>query len=396
MLYRKMPKSSDELSILGYGCMRFPTKAGLINKPEALKQIRMAIDAGVNYLDTAFPYHGGASESFLGEYVLKDGYREKVKIATKLPTFLVNKREDMDKYFKKQIDKLQVDYIDYYLLHTLDGDLWAKLKSLGVFEFMDKLKESGKIKHIGFSYHGTREDFKVIIDEYDWDFCQIQFNILDENYQAGLEGLNYAASKNIGVIVMEPLRGGQLVGKIPAPVEKIWNQADVKHSPADWALRWIWNHPAVQVVLSGMNEEAHILENIKVASEVLPNSLTEKELEIVKEVKSTYDELLKIRCTGCRYCLPCPAGIDIPFSFQTYNNHHMFDGKFGSKMMYANAVGISSKEVSWTSMCIDCGKCEEACPQNIEIRKEFLGVQRDIETKAVRIISKIARKIMKK
>lgn len=392
MLYRKMPGSEEELSILGYGCMRFPTKAGRIDKEEALKQIRFAIDSGVNYIDTAYPYHGGGSESFLGDYVLKDGYREKVKIATKLPTFLVKKPDDMMKYFEKQRSKLKVDMIDYYLMHTLDGPTWDKMKKLGAFEFMDELKASGKISKIGFSYHGTREDFMQIVDDYPWDFCQIQFNILDENYQAGLEGLNYAHSKGLGVIAMEPLRGGQLVGKVPKSVESIWDEADEKRSPVDWALSWIWNHPAIQVVLSGMNEMPHIEENIAIASKFHANGLNDKEIGLIDRAKEEYHTLLRIGCTGCRYCLPCPAGIDIPFAFQSYNNYHMFDGKMQSKFMYISAV---AKKPAYTRGCIDCGKCEEACPQHIQIRSEFKGVQKNLEGPGMRAIGAVLSRVMK-
>lgn len=389
MQYRKMPKIKDELSVLGYGCMRFPTKVGgSIDKDKALKQIRYAIDSGVNYLDTAWPYHLGASESFLGDYVLKDGYRDKVKIATKLPCFLIKKAEDMDKFLNKQLEKLKVENIDYYLLHALDKGSWEKMLNFGVIEFMNRIKKEGKIVNMGFSYHGKREDFKEIIDAYDWDFVQIQYNLLDENFQAGSEGIDYAASKNIGVIVMEPLRGGTLVGQIPKEVDKLWNEATVKRSPADWALRWIWNNPNVHVILSGLNNEEHIIENVGIAEDSLPNSLTEKELEIIDEVKQTYHRLLSVGCTGCRYCMPCPVGIDIPFAFQTLNNHKMFNKKMINRLMYMASVA-RDKNAKWTLKCIDCGKCEKNCPQNIEIRKEFRQVQKNIETPALRAIMKM-------
>jgi predicted aldo/keto reductase-like oxidoreductase len=393
MLYRKMPKSGENLSILGYGCMRLPTKTGRIDKDKAIGQIRSAIDRGVNYLDTAYPYHFGASESFLGEYVLNDGYREKVNIATKLPPFLVHKKEDMDKILNKQLEKLRIEAIDYYLLHGIDGNSWKKLLELGVIEFMDRIKSEEIVRNMGFSFHGSREDFYKIVDGYEWDFCQVQFNLLDENFQAGIDGINYAASRNIGVIVMEPLRGGQLVGKIPVEVESIWKGAPVKRTPAEWALRWIWNNPGVQVVLSGMNVDGHIEENIRVASDSEPNSLSEDELKTVEKVKQKYHELLEIGCTSCRYCLPCPAGIDIPYAFHSYNDYHMF-GKLKKKVMYAVVVAFNSKIPTWTSTCTDCGRCEKACPQNIEIRRQFKKVKKDLEGPGIKLLAAIARPIV--
>jgi predicted aldo/keto reductase-like oxidoreductase len=348
MQYRTIPKTGEKLSILGYGCMRLPTRAGRIDKESALRQIRTAIDRGVNYLDTAYPYHLGASETFLGEHVLTDGYREKVNITTKLPPFMVRKPEDMERILNRQLEKLRVEQIDYYLLHGIEGTTWKKLLGLGVIDFMDRIRSDGRVRNLGFSFHGTREDFFTIIDVYDWEFCQVQFNMLDENFQAGLEGINYAAERKIGVVVMEPLRGGQLVGKIPAEVESLWKQAPAQRSPAEWALRWIWNNPHVQVVLSGMNRDEHVEENIRAASESVPGCLTKQELAIIDQVKETYQDLLKIGCTGCRYCMPCPAGIDITYAFQCYNNYHMF-GKLMAQMMYAQVVAINTDKPRWTS-----------------------------------------------
>ena len=388
-----MPKSEEKLSILGYGCMRLPTKAGRIDKKKALKQIRSAIDKGVNYLDTAYPYHLGASESFLGSHVLKNGYREKVNIATKLPPFMVNKNEDMEKILNKQLSKLQIEHIDYYLLHGLDGTSWKKLLGLGIIDFMDRIKSEKKVRNMGFSFHGTLEDFYKIIDGYNWDFCQVQFNMLDEYFQAGIDGINYAASKNIGIIVMEPLKGGQLVGKIPGEVKSIWKDATIQRTPAEWALRWVWDNPDVQVVLSGMNRDEHVEENIRIASEAKPHSLSKEELNIINEAKQAYHDSLKIGCTGCRYCLPCPAGIDIPYAFQSYNNYHLF-GKLQDKMMYVATVGINKEKPAWTSNCIDCGKCEKACPQHIEVRKQFKNVQKDLEGPGMKLLAAIARPLL--
>ncbi|MDK2940375.1 MAG: uncharacterized protein PWQ51_2540, partial [Methanolobus sp.] len=312
MLYRKMPKNGDEISILGFGAMRLPVNEdGSIDRKTATDMVRNSIDNGVNYIDTAWPYHMGESETFLG-CALTDGYREKVKLATKQPQWMVKKPEDMDKFLNAQLEKLNTDHIDYYLIHSLVGSSWKTIKEIGVLEFLDKAKADGRIINAGFSYHGDPEDFAPIVDAYDWDFCQIQYNFLDINVQAGTAGLKYAASKGLGVVIMEPLRGGNLAGPVPQEVLDIWNEADVKRSPVEWALRWVWNHPEVTVVLSGMSAPEHVEENLKIAEEGLANSLTEKELQLVERVAEKYGELMKINCTGCRYCMPCPEGVDIP------------------------------------------------------------------------------------
>ncbi len=400
MQYRTMPNSDEKLSALGFGCMRLPSKGGggmisSIDTERALEQIRYAIDNGVNYLDTAYPYHRGQSESFLGEYVLKDGYREKVKVATKLPCFFINKKEKIEEIFEKQLNKLQLDYIDYYLLHSMNGPSWDKMLSLGIIEFMDKIKREGKIRHMGFSFHGTHEAFIRILDGYDWDFVQVQYNILDENFQAGIRGIEYAAAKGVGVIAMEPLRGGSLVGKMPKEIKALYDSAPIKRSPADWAFRWIYNNPAITLILSGMNDEDHIKENIRIASESAPNSLTDQELSIIENVRDTYQKLMRVGCTGCAYCMPCPAGINIPSAFKNLNNYYMF-GKPGAKighMMSAGAV-TDDWDFHWTSSCIDCGKCEEACPQDIPVRQVFKDVQKSLEGPFVKLGARLARPIM--
>ncbi len=403
MQYRTMPNSTEKLSVLGFGCMRLPTPLGVrksligsalsaIDRDKATKQIRYAIDQGVNYIDTAYMYHLGTSESFLGEYVLKDGYREKVNIATKLPCMMINKREGMDDIFAKQLAKLQVDYIDYYLLHSLDGNLWSKMISLGITDFMDDIKKQGRIRHMGFSFHGTREDFKKIADGYDWEFTQVQFNILDEHFQAGIEGIEYAHSKGMGVIVMEPLRGGALAGKIPNDVKKIYDSAPIKRSPADWALRWVWNHPEVTVVLSGMNNEENIRENIKTASESFPNSMSQSEMNVIENVRKAYS--MQVGCTGCAYCMPCPAGIDIPDAFKSLNNYHLFS-KTGARMNHMSNAGIRTEDGKphWTSACQNCGQCEKKCPQGIKVRGVFKHVQKDLEGTGTRAVAGIARRM---
>ena len=399
MQYRILPGTDEKLSALGYGCMRLPTRSGglmgAVDTEKALKQIRTAIDRGVNYLDTAWPYHRGLSESFLGEYVLKDGYREKVNIADKLPCFLIHKKEKIREIFEKQKEKLQVDVIDYYLLHTLDGPTWDRMLSLDILAFMDEIKREGSIRKMGFSFHGQHEDFLRIVDGYDWDFCQVQYNILDENYQAGIKGIEYAAARNLGVFIMEPLRGGSLVGKMPAPVQRIYDEAPIKRSAADWAFRWIYNHPQVTMVLSGMNEESHIEENLRIAEEALPGCLSSEEEEIVARARDKYMELMQVGCTGCAYCMPCPAGIDIPAAFKQLNNYHMF-GKTESRLLHMRSAGLNTEDGKprWTRTCLDCGKCERHCPQGIGIRKEFLNVRKALEGPGNRLLAAALRPLI--
>ncbi len=369
MLYRTVPKNGDKLSILGFGCMRLPmTKEGKIDEPRATRQVRDAIDRGINYLDTAWPYHAGESENFLGR-ALTEGYRDKVKIATKLPSWMIKSREDMDTYLNAQLEKLQTDHIDYYLLHGLTGDQWDRLDSLNVTNFLDKAKADGRIVNPGFSFHGVLDDFKRIVDAYSWEFCQIQYNFLDEQNQAGTEGLEYAASKNLGVVIMEPLRGGNIGLPEPPPdVVAIWKKAEKTRTPVEWALRWVWNHPEVTVVLSGMNEEAHIEENLAIAEQALPHSLTEDELKLVEEAGRKYRILMKVGCTGCGYCLPCPSNVAIPRCFELYNNMHMFSNVEQAKFSYAVSIGgLFSGTTSYASQCVRCEECLEKCPQHIEI-----------------------------
>ena len=382
MLHRKMPKNGDELSVLGFGCMRLPIKEdGTIDEKRATQQVRYAIDHGVNYVDTAWPYHMGQSEPFLGR-ALADGYREKVKLATKLPSWIVDSREDMDKFLNAQLEKLKTDHIDYYLVHGLAGELWDKMEALGVIDFLGKARSDGRIINAGFSFHGSADDFKRIVDAYPWIFCQIQYNFMDEQNQAGTEGLKYAASKDLGVIVMEPLLGGNLADRVPAEVEEIWNEASAKRTPAEWALRWVWNHPEVTVALSGMNEEAQVEENLKIANEAYPNSLTEAELQLVKRVEQKYRQLVKIGCTGCQYCMPCPSGVNIPECFDVYNNLHMFGNEEGAKFAYAirmSGAFTDTEPGGFASLCIECGQCMEKCPQSLEIPDLLKAVAEELE-----------------
>jgi uncharacterized protein len=378
MLYRKIPKTGDALSILGFGCMRLPGKNEIIDEERAMRQVRSAIDRGVNYVDTAMPYHRGQSEPFLGR-ALADGYRERVRLATKLPPWRVKARPDMDRLLAEQLKLLRTERIDYYLLHGLNRANWEKLRDQNVLDFLANAKRDGRIANAGFSFHGDREVFKEIVDASDWEFCQIQYNYLDENVQAGTEGLRYAAARGLGVIVMEPLRGGNLSRKAPPAVQAIFDQAPIKRSPAEWGLRWVWNHPEVTVVLSGMNEEEHIDENLRVAGEARPDSLTAAELAIIEQVTRTYQELLKVACTGCRYCMPCPNGVEIPSCFDAYNNLGLFNDKIGSQILYYLRAGTSSREGGYASRCEECGECEQACPQHLPIPELLKEVAREME-----------------
>jgi len=384
MLYRKMKKNGDELSILGFGCMRLPQKkgspgSGKIDEERATRQIHYAIEQGVNYFDTAMPYHMGASEPFLGR-ALANGYREKIKLATKLPPWSVKARQDMDQLLKVQLANLRTDYIDYYLVHALEKGSWQKMKNFGVLEFLDAARADGRIINAGFSFHGDKDTFKEIVDAYHWEFCQIQYNFLDRQNQAGLEGLKYAAAKGMGVIIMEPLRGGNLAGKIPPAVQAVWDEADSRRSAAEWSLRWIWNHPEVTVILSGMNEEAHIDENLRIAGEAYSESLTDKELALVDRVEQTYRNLMKAACTGCRYCMPCPAGVDIPTCFEVFNNLYMFGDSKAAKLIYLTRVaGGMGGEPACASLCENCGQCEDACPQHLPIQNLLKDVAEEFE-----------------
>ena len=372
--------------------MRLPTKRGRIDEERATRQIRYAIDKGVNYVDTAVPYHGGESERFLGR-ALSGGYREKVKLATKLPPWSVKTREDMDRILDIQLKKLQTDRIDYYLLHSLEAGQWKRLLDLGVLKFLESAKAAGKIRNAGFSFHGDRRTFREIIDAYEWVFCQIQYNFLDETNQAGTEGLRYAASKNIAVMVMEPLRGGMLAGKLPKEVREIYDRAEMRRSAAAWALRWVWNHPEVTVVLSGMNDENHIAENLKTCEDALPGSMTAVELATIEAVAGTYRRLLKVGCTGCAYCMPCPFGVNIPQCLFLYNDYSMGGNHLMTRGLYGMGLMGGMGPRADASLCRSCGKCTKACPQKIAIPDELKKVRSTLGGLRTKILLPFARRM---
>ncbi|MFV0361790.1 MAG: aldo/keto reductase [Suipraeoptans sp.] len=367
MQYRINPKNNERLSSLGFGCMRF-------NKDdnEVERQIRYAIDNGVNYFDTAYMYTG--NEARLGKILSKDGLRDKVNIATKLPQYLVKNRADIEKMFNTELERLQTDRIGYYLMHMMsDVDSWYRLEELGIVEWIEEKKRSGQIRNIGFSFHGVAQEFVNIIDAYEWDFCMIQYNYLDENYQAGNSGLKYAASKGLPVIIMEPLRGGTLVDKLPPAAQNVWDNAPIKRSYADWGLRWVWNHPEVICVLSGMGTQEMVEENIRIASEAKASILNEEELKLYDIARTKIREATKVTCTGCGYCVPCPKGVDIPMCFSSLNDT-VIKGRFMSMYWY-----ILTTKGHNASKCIKCGNCEKHCPQSIPIRKKLDQTKKELE-----------------
>lgn len=369
MQYRK------DISILGYGCMRFTHSGASIDFDKAEKEIMRAYENGVNYFDTAYIYPG--SEVLIGEIFEKNGIREKINIATKLPPYLCVKSSDLNRLFEEECKRLRTDYIDFYLMHMLtDIEGFNKLKKLGFEDWVKEKKESGRIKRIGFSFHGTSEMFIEILNAYDWDFAQIQYNYLDEHTQAGVEGLKAAEAKGIPVIIMEPLRGGKLVTNLPADAVKAMDDSGRKWSPAEWGLRWLWNQSGVTCVLSGMNSLDMVDENCRIASEATENSLTDADFEVYSNVKEAILRTTKVPCTGCRYCMPCPKNVDIPNLFAAWN--HMYsEGKHEARMEYFRLVALR-KEKSNPSQCVGCGKCESHCPQGIDIRKKLKEAEREV------------------
>jgi predicted aldo/keto reductase-like oxidoreductase len=386
MRYRKFGKTNLDVSVLGFGAMRLPmvgNPGGLagfdpnipIDEIEATRMIDHALDKGINYFDTAYGYHGGKSETFLGKTLKQN--RTKVMIATKLPLWNLERPGDMEKIFNEQLGKLDTDYLDFYLLHGLGGSTWAKAKELGALKFLDGLRSSGRIRYAGFSFHDEVKVFKEIVDAYDWDMCQIQYNFYDQDYQAGKEGLTYAASRGIGVVVMEPLRGGKLVDKIPPGIQELWDGATVRRSPVEWSMRWVWNHAEVSTVLTGASSLAQLMDHTRIVKDASADSLTSEELSLLEQVQAAYRKMLKVDCTGCGYCMPCPNGVDIPRNFQLYNDTFLFkDAEFNS--FFYNRFLTPDQRASG---CLECLICLEKCPQKINIPEELKDVHRHLGEK---------------
>ena len=369
-------KYGNPLSILGYGCMRFTQSGGRIDLEKAEQEILEAYRAGVNYYDTAYVYPG--SEEALGKILEKNQIRDRVNIATKLPHYLLRKPDSAEKYFAEELKRLRTDHVDYYLMHMLtDVKTWERLKGLGVAEWLREKQESGAIRQVGFSYHGNSEMFCRLVDAYDWDFCQIQYNYMDEHSQAGRTGLRYAASKGLPVVVMEPLRGGKLVGMLPEEAKKRFADYPVQRSSAEWAFRWLWNQPEVTCVLSGMNSLDMVRENVQTASDAQAGELTAADEAMLQDVVQAINRKMKVGCTGCRYCMPCPQNVDIPGTFAAYNRIFT-EGKSRAKMEYLMCTAMR-KDSSAASNCIGCGACEKHCPQQIAIRQELKNAKKALE-----------------
>ena len=385
MRYRA-DKYGNEISALGFGCMRFLRSGGGIDMAQTERQILSAIDAGVNYFDTAYIYPG--SEAALGEILAKHRLRQKVYIATKLPHYLIKSREGMEKLFAEHLKRLQTDYIDYYLMHMLtDVQTWEKLKKLGILEFLEEKKKSGAIRQIGFSYHGNSDMFCKLVDAYDWDFCQIQYNYMDENTQAGRRGLQYAHSKGLPVIIMEPLRGGKLANRLPQKALEEFEKHPRGYTPVQWALRWLWNQKEVTCVLSGMNSMEMLADNVQTASTAQIGELGREEEEMLARVVAAINANMKVGCTGCSYCMPCPKGVDIPGAFAAYNRLAS-EGKFAGLKEHFMCSAV--RQVSTAAYnCIGCGKCESHCPQSIPIRLELKNVQKALEGPLYRTARKV-------
>ncbi len=363
MQYREFGNIDFSPSALGFGCMRLPTRgddSANIDEDEAISMIRNAIDNGVNYVDTARPYHGGESEPVVGR-ALGDGYREKVGLATKL-TLLFAEEKGFDQFLSDQLEKLRTDHIDFYLLHGLNNQKWERFQELDVFDWLERVKSEGKIRNLGFSFHDDYETFERIVDSYQWDFCQIQYNYLDKNFQAGRRGLEYAAEKGMGVVIMEPLRGGQLAASPPESISSALGEVSEKYSPVEWALNWLWNQPQVSVVLSGMSKMEQVKENLQLASQSEVGMLTDREEALIEDAGDKYKELQPINCTGCGYCEPCPNGVGISTNFRFYNQAKIFDAFEANQAQY---TGLP-EEMKATS-CVDCGQCVEVCPQQLDI-----------------------------
>ncbi|MBU2551860.1 MAG: aldo/keto reductase [Proteobacteria bacterium] len=364
MNYRRFGKLDWESSILGFGAMRLPVidnDQSKINEPEAIAMIRRSIDRGVNYVDTAYPYHATRSEPLVGR-ALEDGYRQKVRLATKLPPWFVNTPADFDKYLNLQLERLQTDHIDFYLLHGMNKDFWPKFRDMDVLTWAEGAMADGRIGHLGFSFHDDLDVFKEIVDAFDWTFCQIQYNFMDVDYQAGTRGLRYAADKGLAVVVMEPLRGGLIVKEPPERAAQLWGSASRRRSLAEWALFWVWNHPEVTVALSGMTAPIQVEENLDSADRFQPGDISAEDLALIDQVRDVYRELSPIPCTNCQYCLPCPNGVSIPRCLELYNQAIMYGDPRQARFLYRSMPPDRQGD-----NCVACGECQEHCPQEIPI-----------------------------
>ncbi|UCB44063.1 MAG: aldo/keto reductase [Dehalococcoidales bacterium] len=364
MQYRKFGKLDWEVSVLGFGAMRLPladTETGKVDEPESIRMLRYAVDHGVNYIDTAYGYHAGQSEVIVGN-ALKDGYREKVKLATKLPVWLIENEESFDRFLNEQLERLQIEKLDFYLLHGLNSGSWPKVRDLGVIRWAEGAMTDGRFDYLAFSFHDNFETFKQIVDDYDnWTLAQVQYNYMDVDYQAGHRGVEYAANKGLAVVVMEPVRGGRLA-KAPGPVAEVWENATQKRSPAEWALLWVWNQPEVSIALSGMSTMEQVVENVATADRARPGILTTEELALVDRAREVYKGLAPIPCTNCRYCMPCSSGVEISRIFQMYNEAIMYDYRRAPRWAYSEL-----KEEQRGDQCTKCGECMDVCPQEIDI-----------------------------
>ena len=366
--YRPFGKLDWKGSVLGFGAMRLPVidgKMASIDEEEARKMVRYAIEHGVNYIDTAFPYHEGQSELCIGR-ILQDGYRDRVKLATKLPSWLIHSPDEFDRYLDLQLDRLQTERIDFYLLHGLNRTFWPHLRDMGVLRWAERAIADGRIGHLGFSFHDDFPTFKEIMDGYDyWTMCQIQYNYMDVNFQAGAAGLRYAADKGLAVVVMEPLRGGRLTRKLPQDAAAILEKAHCTRGLAELALQWVWDHPEVSVVLSGMSKMAHVVENVACAEHAADNTLSAQERKLIDRIREAYIGLAPIPCTNCQYCQPCPNSVDIPRIFELYNEALMYKDFRSPRFFYQSITGLKAEQRG--DRCLECGECEAVCPQEIGI-----------------------------